>query len=79
MIGDHLLAKGFNLRIVRFLRRSRQTLPANSFFRLELSDGHLAPGCAVNFSGDVTSLVAGQEDEDRGDLSRLAGTSEDSL
>ena len=48
-------------------------------FSARLSDWHLAPGCAVNFSGNVTSLVAGQEDEDGGDLSRLGGTSEDGL
>jgi hypothetical protein len=43
------------------------------------SHGHLASGGAVNFSGDVASLVAGQENENGGDLSRLGGTSEDGL
>jgi hypothetical protein len=44
-----------------------------------LSHGHLASGGAVNFSGDVASLIAGQEDEDGGDLSGLGSTPEDGL
>jgi hypothetical protein len=44
-----------------------------------LSHRHLATSRAVDFSGDVASLIAGQEDEDGGDLSRLGGTSEDGL
>jgi hypothetical protein len=46
---------------------------------VELSHGHLASGGAVNFSGDVASLVAGQENENGGDLSGLGSTAEDGL
>jgi hypothetical protein len=48
-------------------------------FSARASDRHLAPGCAVSFSGDVASLIAGQEDVDRGYLRRLRGTPEDGL
>jgi hypothetical protein len=43
------------------------------------SDWHLASGGAVNFPGDVAGLIAGKEDENRGDLGGLGGAAEDSL
>jgi hypothetical protein len=60
-------------------------LTANSWIFSEqdscvgLSHGHLASGGAVNFSGDVASLIAGQENENGGDLSGLGSTPEDCL
>jgi hypothetical protein len=45
----------------------------------QLSDRHLTPSCAVNFSGDVARLSAGQEYENGGDFSRLGSTPEDRL
>src|SRR5258705_1715356 len=45
----------------------------------EVLQRHLTSGGAVNFPGDIAGLMAGQEDEDRGELGRLSGSSEHSL
>src|SRR5258707_10193407 len=45
----------------------------------EVLQRHLTSGGAVNLTRDITGLIAGQEDEDRGELGRLSGSSEHSL